>query len=147
MRVINFFLLVLFGLVSVGAGFATDPPPAKSAIPSTGFTGLRFPPSESMAIERFRMPVSSDALPGDSIVVGPYYLPGNRMDSSPAGTVWLSPRPGPAPGICYRMRTYRMERVSPHSDVTEPAGYAECEPGLKYSVKDAVGVGETPPPR
>jgi len=131
MRVINFFLLLLFGLVSVGAGFAADPPPAKFAIPSTGFTGLRFPPSEGMAIERFRMPVRSDALAGDSIVVGRYSLPSNRMDSSP---------------VCYRMRTYRMARVSPHSDVTETAGYAECEPSLKYSVKDA-GVGETPPPR
>jgi len=132
MRVINFFLLVLFGLVSVGAGFATDPPPpAKSAFPPTGFTGLRFPPSEGMAIERFPMPMRSDALAGDSIVVGRYLLPSHRMDSSP---------------VCYRMRTYRMARVSPHSDVTETAGYAECQPSLRYSVKDA-GVGETLSPR
>jgi hypothetical protein len=131
MRVINFFLLVLFGLVSVGAGFASDPPPAESAIPSTGFTGLKFPPSEGMAIERFRMPVRSDSFPGDSIVVGHYTLPANRRDSSP---------------VCYAMRTYRMARVSPHSDVTETAGYAECEPSLKYSVKDA-GAGGAPPPR
>ena len=131
MRVINFFLLLLFGLVSGGAGFATDPPPAKSAIPSTGFTGLRFPPSEGMAIERFRMHVPSDFFAGDSIVVGHYKFPSNRLDSSP---------------VCYAMRTYRMARVSPHSDVTETAGYAECEPSLKYSVKDAI-VGETPPPR
>jgi hypothetical protein len=131
MRVINFFLLVLFGLVSAGAGFAADPPPAKSAFPSTGFTGLRFPPSEGMAIEQFHMPVRADAFPSDSIVVGRYLLPSNRMDSSP---------------VCYAMRTYRMARVSPHSDVTETAGYAECEPSRKYSVKDA-GVRETPPPR
>jgi hypothetical protein len=127
MRVLSFFLLVLFALVSVSAGFATDPPPAKSRIPSTGFNRLRFPPSEGMAIERFRMPMRLDALPAASIVVGP----SNRMDSSP---------------VCYAMRTYRMARVSPQSDVTEPAGYAVCEPSLKYSVKDA-GVGETPPAR
>jgi hypothetical protein len=131
LRVINFFLLVLFGLVSASAGFAADPPPAKSAFPSTGFTGLRFPPSEGMAIEQFHMPVRADAFPSDSIVVGRYLLPSNRMDSSP---------------VCYAMRTYRMERVSPHSDVTETAGYAECEPSRKYSVEDA-GVGETPPAR
>jgi hypothetical protein len=132
MRVINFFLLLLLGLVSVGAGFATDPPPAKSAIPSSGFSGLRFPPSEGMAIERFRMHVPADFLAVDSIAVGRYYsIPGDRMDSSP---------------VCYAMRTYRMARVSPHSDVTETAGYAECEPSRKYSVKDA-GVRETPPPR
>jgi hypothetical protein len=81
-----------------------------------------------MAIEQFHMPVRSDAFPSDSIVVGRYLLPSNRMDSSPA---------------CYAMRAYRMERVSPHSDVTETAGYAECEPSRKYSVKDA-GVGDTP---
>ena len=46
--------------------------------------------------------------------------------------------------VCYAMRTYRMARVSPHSDVTETAGYAKCEPSLKYSVKDA-GVGERLP--
>ena len=81
-----------------------------------------------MAIERFRKPVRSDAFPSDSIVVGRYLLPSNRMDSSP---------------VCYAMRTYRMERVSPHSDVTETVGYAEREPSRKYSVKDA-GAGETP---
>jgi hypothetical protein len=131
MRVIRFFLLALFGLVSVGAGFAGDPPPAKSAIPSTGFAGLKFPPAEGMAIERFRMPVRSDSFPGDSMVGGRSTFPANGRDSSP---------------VCYAMRTYRMARVSPHSDVTEAAGYAECEPSLKYSVKDA-DAGGTPPPR
>jgi hypothetical protein len=131
MRVTNFFVLVIMGLVSVGAGFATDPPPAKSAVPSTGFAGRRFPPSEGMAIERFRMHVPSDFFAGNTPVLGRYYLPGHRLDSSP---------------VCYAMRTYRMARVSPHSDVTESAGYAECEPSLQYSVKDA-GVGEAPPAR
>jgi hypothetical protein len=85
-----------------------------------------------MAIERFRMHVPADFLAGDSIAVGRYYyLPGDRMDSPP---------------VCYAMRTYRMARVSPHSDVTESAGYAECEPSLKYSVRDA-GAGGAPPPR
>jgi hypothetical protein len=129
MRVINFFLLVLFGLVSLGAGFASDPPPAKSAIPSTSFTGLKFPPTEGMAVERFRMPLRADFFPGNSRVVGQSTLPGRRLDSSP---------------VCYAMRTYRMTRVSPHSDVTEMAGYAKCEPSLQYSVKDA---GGTPPLR
>jgi hypothetical protein len=131
MRVINFFLLVLFGLVSLGAGFASDPPPAKSAVPSTGFAGLNFPPAEGMAIERFRMPLRADSFPGNSMVVGHSTLPSRRLDSSPVP-------------VCYAMRTYRMTRVSPHSDVTEMAGYAKCEPSLQYSVKDA---GGTPPPR
>jgi hypothetical protein len=131
MRLINFFLLALFGLVAVGAGFASDPPPAKSALPSTGFTGFKFPPSEGMAIERFRMPLRSESFPDDSIIIGPYTFPTNGMDSAP---------------VCYVMRTYRMTRVSPHSDVTETAGYAECEPSRQYSVKDA-GAETVPAPR
>ena len=131
MRLINFFLLALFGLFSVGAGFASDPPPAKSAIPPTGSTGLKFPPSDGMAIERFRMPLRAESFPDDSIIVGRSTLPTHRMDSSP---------------VCYAMRTYRMTRVSPHSDVTETAGYAECEPSLQYSVKDA-GAETMPAPR
>jgi hypothetical protein len=122
MRLIHFPLLALCGLVSLGAGFASDPPSAKSAIPSTGFTALKFSPSEGMAIERFRMPVRSKSFPDDSIVIGHSTLPTKRIDSSP---------------VCYAMRTYRMTRVGPHSDVTEIAGYVECEPSLQYSVKDA----------
>jgi hypothetical protein len=131
MRLMYFPLLALFGLVAVGAGFASDPPSAKSAIPSTGFTGFKFPPSEGMAIERFRMPLRPESFPDDSIVIGHSTLPTKRMDPSP---------------VCYAMRTYRMSRVSPHSDVTEIAGYTECEPSPQYSVKDA-GAQTMPVPR
>jgi hypothetical protein len=128
MRVTN-LLLLLLGLVSVGAGVARAQTPAKPAAPSTTFDFLRSQPAEGVAIERFRMPFHQNFLPG-------FALPRNRATFTLNGVQ-------PAP-ICYAMRTYKMTRVSPDSDVMEPAGYVKCEPSVKYSIRNA-DEGEKPP--
>jgi hypothetical protein len=39
---------------------------------------------------------------------------------------------------CLSMRTYRVKRDRPQSDVTVPAGYSTCTPSKRFEVKSAV---------
>lgn len=39
------------------------------------------------------------------------------------------------PPNCYRIRTYRVTREDPESDVTRPAGYSSCQPGALFGLK------------
>jgi hypothetical protein len=40
--------------------------------------------------------------------------------------------------ICYTLRTYRVARLSPNSDATEPAGYSSCLSSSRIQLKTAV---------
>jgi hypothetical protein len=40
--------------------------------------------------------------------------------------------------ICYTLRTYRVARLSPESDATEPAGYSSCLSSSRIQLKTAV---------
>lgn len=40
--------------------------------------------------------------------------------------------------VCAHMRTYRVERESRDSDAVRPAGYTECVPMARFTVKRAV---------
>lgn len=42
---------------------------------------------------------------------------------------------------CYSLRTYRVTRDDPESDVTRPVGYSTCQPAARFQVKDA---GDSP---
>jgi hypothetical protein len=44
---------------------------------------------------------------------------------------------------CYTLRTYRMKRERPDSDVTERDGYSTCQRASKFGVKKAERAGET----
>jgi hypothetical protein len=39
--------------------------------------------------------------------------------------------------VCYMLRTYRMKRERPDSDVTERDGYSTCQRASKFGVKKA----------
>jgi len=45
------------------------------------------------------------------------------------------------------MRTYRVKRDHPGSDMTRPAGYTTCVPSKRFEVKNAVQVQSEPAPR
>jgi|SRR5271169_3460729 len=47
---------------------------------------------------------------------------------------------------CAFMRTYRVKRDHPGSDVTRPAGYTTCVPSNRFEVKSAVQVQSEPAP-
>jgi hypothetical protein len=52
-----------------------------------------------------------------------------------------------APGSdtsCAFMRTYRVKRDHPGSDMTRPAGYTACVPFKRFEVKSAVQVQSEP---
>jgi len=42
---------------------------------------------------------------------------------------------------CYSLRTYRVTRDDPESDVTRPAGYSTCQPAAGFHLED---VGDSP---
>jgi hypothetical protein len=46
--------------------------------------------------------------------------------------------------FCLSLRTYRVARVSPDSDVTRPASYSTCQPSSRFQVKTAVESREIP---
>jgi hypothetical protein len=39
------------------------------------------------------------------------------------------------PEVCYSLRTYRVTRDHPRSDITSPAGYSECETATQFHMK------------
>jgi hypothetical protein len=59
-------------------------------------------------------------------------------------------RPHPEPmrddddKLCYKLRTYFVERESPSSDVTHGAGYENCQAAFKFGLKKAAPI--TVPP-
>lgn len=50
---------------------------------------------------------------------------------------------GPDHGCAY-MRTYRVKRDRPASDMTRPAGYTTCVPFKRFEVKSAMQVQDEP---
>lgn len=46
---------------------------------------------------------------------------------------------------CLTLRTYRVARVSPDSDVTRFVGYSTCTPGARFQIKTAVDSQEINP--
>jgi len=43
-----------------------------------------------------------------------------------------------ATSVCFYIRTYRVKRDDPQSDITTPAGYSECQPDTRLELQDAV---------
>jgi hypothetical protein len=119
--------LVLFALISVG-GFASEHPQSDPAVPSSNFDLLK-KPSQSMQLENFQMPLRWDLFKkrGQAADVA---QPRNSADDS------LS--------LCFVLDTYVMRREDPQSDVTHPGSHTTCSPSTQYSLKNAVGVIETP---
>jgi hypothetical protein len=58
--------------------------------------------------------------------------------SSPQKQVEEEPFPPEQTSTCFYIRTYRMKREDPQSDITTPAGYSECQPSAGLQLKDAV---------
>jgi hypothetical protein len=46
---------------------------------------------------------------------------------------------------CLTLRTYRVAREHPNSDVVRPAGYSTCQPSSRFQVKTAVESREIAP--
>jgi hypothetical protein len=126
MRTTN-FLLVLFALISVG-GFGSEHPQSDSAVPSSNFDLLK-KPSPDMQLENFQMPLRWDL----------FKKRGRAADIAPpriSSDDWQS--------LCYVLDTYVMRREDPQSDVTHPGSHTTCSPSTQYSLKNAVGVIQTP---
>lgn len=47
--------------------------------------------------------------------------------------------------VCLSIRTYRVTRDDPESDLTRPAGYSECQPAARFQLKVAVDSREIEP--
>jgi hypothetical protein len=126
MRTTNFFL-VLFAFITLG-GFASERPQSDSAVPSSNFDLLK-KPSQGMQLEKFQMPLRGDLFKkrGRATDIAE---PGNSPDHSQA--------------LCFVLDTYVMRREDPNSDVTHPGSHTTCSPSEQYSLKNAVGVIETP---
>ena len=43
-----------------------------------------------------------------------------------------------ATSVCFYIRTYRVKRDDPQSDITTPAGYSECQSNTRLELQDAV---------
>jgi hypothetical protein len=59
-------------------------------------------------------------------------------------------KPGSAQGDqdnanCFYIRSYRVKRENPESDVTKLAGYSTCQPATRFQTKSAVEVLEIAP--
>jgi hypothetical protein len=71
------------------------------------------------------------------------------VESSPAAADGIvldlnsSTPPGPDHSCAY-MRTYRVKRDRPASDMTRPAGYTTCVPFKRFEVRSAVQVQDEP---
>ncbi len=48
------------------------------------------------------------------------------------------------PTVCYAMRNYQVEQVTPGSDATRVTGYTECLPGTEAQERSAVVRGSGP---
>jgi hypothetical protein len=46
---------------------------------------------------------------------------------------------------CYTIRTYRVARESPDSDLTRPAGYSTCQRATRFQLKETVDSREIVP--
>ena len=44
--------------------------------------------------------------------------------------------------VCLSMRSYRVKRDDPKSDLTRLAGYSECQPAARFQMKTAVDTRE-----
>lgn len=105
-------------------------------------------------------PVVAQSLPDKNSVSSPPLL--DRLISPPKFQVYV-PTPeirlhfrAPEPrdhfpalaqddAACYSIRSYRVTRDNPGSDLTRPAGYSECQPAARFQVKTAVDLREIAP--
>jgi hypothetical protein len=53
----------------------------------------------------------------------------------------------PGSRYCAYMRTYRVKRDHPGSDLTRPAGYTTCVPAERFEMRNAMQVPSEPAPR
>lgn len=70
------------------------------------------------------------------------------IESAPADHMILDLNSKASPsgddGTCAYMRTYRVKRDHPGSDMTMPAGYTTCVPSKRFEMKSAVQVQSEP---
>jgi hypothetical protein len=56
----------------------------------------------------------------------------------------IGPHPEPMKGdddkMCYKLRTYFVERESPSSDITHGAGYENCQAASRFGLKRAAPI-------
>ena len=126
MRTTN-FLLVLFALIPAG-GFASERPQSDSAVPSSNFDLLK-KPSHGMQLETLQMPRRWDLL---------------KKRGQAADVAQQRSSADDSLSLCFVLDTYVMRREDPQSDVTHPDSHTTCSPSTQYSLKNAVGVTETP---
>jgi hypothetical protein len=113
-------LLVLSLLISIGgAPVVAQSSPEK--VPFPQLLPIRPQGEQSgIRVDQFR-------LPQDGI------NPPNIIRQSQFPVTVLTPE-----AICYSIRTYRVTRVDPESDVTRSAGSSTCEPATWFGPKDVV---------
>jgi hypothetical protein len=121
MRIRHLLLPLLFGLalVTVASAQSQDDPAGLSPdLNWQGISNLSLP-EKTLATERYQLRRHR----------GSEWNLGNRTDGEP---------------VCYLMRSYRVAREEPDSDVVEPAGFTLCEPNSRYSMKSTVRRGQIP---
>lgn len=94
--------------------------------------------SDRILVDQFRLPANpllgSNSREREAEALSGYDF--HLSQGFPLGR-FLKPETAPedSASICYSIRTYRMKRDDPQTDVTRPDGYSTCQPATRFAVK------------
>ena len=95
--------------------------------------------SERILVDQFRLPAKPLLDSHDGTLAG---LSPNKFQPSQGFPLRRFLKPDNAQedsaSTCYSIRSYRMKRDDPQTDVTRPDGYSTCQPASRFGVKSAV---------
>ena len=130
---------ILFLVLLTSVGISAQPLPDQSSISAQfEIRGLVAPPE----FRAGRVPAASQKLEKQIDASPLRWLP---QSSEQADEELLSRLiQGAFPAVCYSIRTYRVTREDPRSDITSPAVYSECETATRFQMK-VLGNGAVKP--
>jgi hypothetical protein len=100
--------------------------------------------SDRILVEQFRLPAKPLLDSHDGTFAG---LSPNELQPSQGFPLRRFLKPDTAQedwaSTCYSIRSYRMKRDDPQTDVTRPDGYSTCQPASRFGVKSAVDTRES----
>jgi hypothetical protein len=116
-------------------------PPASDSAALLPPVKLHSDSSDRIRVDQFRLP-SEPLLDSDSREHTAAGLSRNDLQPSQGFPLGHFLKPDTVPedlaATCYSMRSYRVKRDDPQTDVTRPAGYSTCQPATRFAVKSAV---------
>jgi hypothetical protein len=125
MRVFCILFLLLLMAVCVSAQSSPD---QSSVSPQFEVRGL-------VAPSEFRAGHVPEASPNGETQIGAVPLRWLAQSAEELDEDLLSRLTQDFPEPCYSIRTYRVTRDDPQSDITRPAGYSECETAGRFQMK------------